>query len=104
MITGIENYFPYCCNTIIIFTQDRSSGDKPQPKTESKKTYNSPLEESANSHVGANEDTGVVKHTVLSEESDLNLESESWKTGTPVPILIIHYFRLDNNHFTATVT
>lgn len=65
--------------------QDRSSGDKPQPKTESKKTYNSPLEESANSHVGANEDTGVVKHTVLSEESDLNLESESWKTGLPLP-------------------
>ncbi|KAF4084539.1 hypothetical protein AMELA_G00107370 [Ameiurus melas] len=65
--------------------QDRSSGDKPQPKTESQKTYNSPLEESANSHVGATEDPGVVKHTVLSEESDLNLESESWKTGLRLP-------------------
>ncbi|MCJ8738099.1 hypothetical protein PDJAM_G00031550 [Pangasius djambal] len=65
--------------------QDQHSNYKPQPKTESKKTYNSPLEESVSSHVGASEDTGLVKHTMLSEDLDPDLESKSWKTGLPLP-------------------
>ncbi|XP_060718456.1 uncharacterized protein LOC132840650 [Tachysurus vachellii] len=59
--------------------QDQSSGDKAHPKTASKKTYNSPLTESASCQVGANQDTGVVKHN-----EELDLESKCWKTGFPL--------------------
>ncbi|XP_027033467.1 uncharacterized protein LOC113662647 isoform X2 [Tachysurus fulvidraco] len=59
--------------------QDQSSGDKAHPKTASKKMYNSPLTESASCQVGANEDTGVVKHN-----EELDLESKCWKTGFPL--------------------
>ncbi|MCI4383868.1 hypothetical protein PGIGA_G00031660 [Pangasianodon gigas] len=65
--------------------QEQHSNYKPQPKTESKKMYNSPLEESVSSHVGASEDIGVVKHTMLSEDLDPDLESKSWRTGLPLP-------------------
>lgn len=85
--------------TIIIITQDQSSGDKPQSKTKTKKMYHSPLEESANSHSGENEDIGEVKHTMLDEDQ----ESKSWKTGMPIPLVIIHYFKLNNN-FAVTVS
>ncbi|XP_058262955.1 uncharacterized protein LOC131363963 [Hemibagrus wyckioides] len=61
--------------------QDQSSDDKAQPKRASKKTYNSPLMESASSQVDANKDTEEVKH---SEGLGLDLESKSWKTDLPL--------------------
>lgn len=73
---------------ITIFIQDQSSGDKAHPKTASKKMYNSPLTDSASCQVGANEDTGVVKHN-----EKLDLESKCWKAG-----IHIHFF-LDKKHF-----
>ncbi|KAM9431774.1 uncharacterized protein Hap1MRO34_003083 [Clarias gariepinus] len=58
-------------------SQDLSSGDKPSPKTESKRI-------SPNSPLGASEDPGVEEHTRLRDVPYLDLESDRGKTGFPL--------------------